>query len=153
MSVFTVEELELIAAANAVILEKFKRGMAFTSPALVEKYLITKLAVEEQEVFRVLLLDNQHHLIDDVALFKGSISGAYVHPRDIIKTVLNANAAAVICAHNHPSGHISPSMADINVTEQIKTALDTVGVRLLDHVIVGGGDTYSFAGRGILNLN
>lgn len=151
MSVFTVEELELISAANAVILEKFKRGMAFTSSELVEKYLVTKLAVEEQEIFRVFLLDNQHHLIDDVALFKGSISGAYVHPREIIKVVLDVNAAAVICAHNHPSGYIAPSMADINITEQIKTALDTIGVRLLDHFIVGGGKVYSFAGRGILN--
>ncbi|HDX9007360.1 TPA: hypothetical protein RQO57_004439 [Aeromonas dhakensis] len=110
MSVFTVEELELISAANAVILEKFKRGMAFTS-----------------------------------------FSGAYVHPREIIKVVLDVNAAAVICAHNHPSGYIAPSMADINITEQIKTALDTIGVRLLDHFIVGGGKVYSFAGRGILN--
>ncbi|MGN5021863.1 DNA repair protein RadC (plasmid) [Aeromonas sp. FDAARGOS 1405] len=151
MSVFTVEELELIAAANAVILEKFKRGMSLTSPDLVAEYLTTKLAVEEQEVFRVLLLDSKHRLIDDVALFKGSIAAAYVHPRDIIKKVLDVNAAAVICAHNHPSGHISPSRADIDITDQIKAALATIDVRLLDHVIVGGGETYSFAGRGILN--
>ena len=123
---------------------------AFIAPDLVKNYLILKLALEEREHFHVLFLNNQHKLLLDVRLFSGTIDGANVYPREVVKQALQCNAAAVIFAHNHPSGICSPSEADKNITAKLKQALTTVDIRILDHIIVGHMETYSFAEQGLL---
>lgn len=150
MNVFTQRELKVIRQAHNIIVRKYKRGATFTSPQLVSDYLITGMAFEEQEVFRVMLLDSQNRLIRDIEITRGTIDSASVFPREIAKAALIHNAAAVILAHNHPSGVTKPSQADKQITTLIADALKLVQVRTLDHVIVGGGETYSFANNGDL---
>ena len=99
-------------------------------------------------MFAAAMLDTRHRLISYVELFYGSIDGAEVHPRELVKQALRSNAAAVIVAHNHPSGDVTPSSADRAVTERLKQALRLVDIRLLDHVIVGGRDIASMAAMG-----
>lgn len=123
---------------------------AFTSPQLVKDYLRLKMAGYEREVFAVLLLDSQHRLISCEELFFGTIDAASVYPREVVKIVLHRNAAAVIFAHNHPSGMPEPSEADKRITERLKTALATIDVLALDHFVVGHQDVVSFAERGWL---
>ena len=123
---------------------------AFTSPNTVKDYLRTKLAGFEHEVFAALFLDSQHRLIEYTELFRGTIDGASVYPREVVKEALRVNAAAVIFAHNHPSGNPEPSRADETITSRLKDALALVDVRALGHVVVGGMDTVSFAERGLL---
>lgn len=109
-----------------------------------------QLAGFEYEVFAVLFLDTQHRLIEYAELFHGTIDSAVVHPREVLKATLRHNAAAVIVSHNHPSGNPEPSQADTTLTRQLKEALALVDVRILDHIIVAGTDTTSFAERGLL---
>lgn len=123
-------------------------GMAYTSPDSVRQYLTLKLAKLEREVFTVLFLDTRHHLIADEVLFMGTIAEAAVHPREVVKRALQHNAAAVIVAHNHPSGCPMASRADIEVTRKLKEALALVDVRLLDHFIIGGTVAASLAEMG-----
>ena len=141
---------QILAAARQVIDLKVQRGALFTSPALVKEYLCTKLSGYEHEVFAVLFLDTQHRLIEYAELFRGTIDGAAVYPREVVKASLQLNAAAVIFSHNHPSGVPEPSQADRAITRRLKDALALVDVRTLDHIIVGGDDTVSFAERGLL---
>jgi DNA repair protein RadC len=108
-----------------------------------------KLATYEHEVFACLMLDNRNRVIAFRELFRGTIDGASVYPREVVKQALADNAAAVIFAHNHPSGATEPSQADIAITERLKKALALIDVRVLDHLIVGDEVT-SFAERGIL---
>ena len=122
----------------------------FTTPTLVKDYLRLKMAAYEREVFAVLLLDSQHRLISYEELFFGTIDAASVYPREVVKLVLHRNAAAVIFAHNHPSGMPEPSEADKRITERLKTALATIDVSALDHFVVGHQDVVSFAERGWL---
>ena len=122
----------------------------FTTPDLVKDYLTLSLALEEREHFQVLFLNNQHQLLLDDRLFSGTIDGSSVYPREVVKQALYWNAAAVIVAHNHPSGVCVPSEADKAITAKLKQALATVDIRLLDHIIVGHMDTYSFAEQGLL---
>ena len=150
MSVFSQDELDVIREAHNIIALKFQRGESFTNSQLVSDYLITQLAIEEQEVFRVMLLDNQHRLICDVELARGTINTASVSPRDVAKAALAHNAAAVILAHNHPSGIPTPSASDKQFTAAVVSALLLFEVRTLDHLIVGGAQTYSFAAFGDL---
>lgn len=126
------------------------RGEGFTSPALVRDYLASQLRHQPREVFAVLLLDSQHRLLHYAELFLGTINAAPVYPREIVKLVLHHNAAAVIIAHNHPSGVAEPSMADRKVTERIQKALRVIDVALLDHFVIGDEGTVSFAERGLL---
>jgi DNA repair protein RadC len=123
---------------------------AFTAPDLVKNYLTLSLALEEREHFHVLFLNNQHQLLLDARLFSGTIDGASVYPREVVKQALQCNAAAVILAHNHPSGVCVPSEADRGITAKLKQALTTVDIRVLDHIIVGHMATYSFAEQGAL---
>ena len=113
-------------------------------PVAVRKYLSAKLADFEHEVFAVLFLDTQHRLIEYSELFRG------MYPRELVKEALRLNAAAVIVSHNHPSGNPEPSAADRSMTAQLRQALALVDVRTLDHVIVAGSRTTSFAERGLL---
>jgi DNA repair protein RadC len=123
---------------------------AFTAPEIVKNYLTLSLALEEREHFHVLFLNNQHKLLLDDRLFSGTIDGASVYPREVVKRALQCNAAAVIIAHNHPSGICVPSEADKSITGKLKQALSTIDIRILDHIIVGHMETYSFAEHGAL---
>ena len=127
-----------------------QRGASFSSPAAVKEYLCAKLAGFEHEVFAVLFLDTQHRLIEYAEMFRGTIDSASVYPRELVKEALRLNAAAVIVSHNHPSGNPEPSRADEVLTQRLKEALALVDVRTLDHIIVAGGSTISFAERGLI---
>lgn len=128
----------------------FDRGEAITDPGLTRRYLKCKLGHYQREVFACMFLDNQHRLISYEELFFGTIDGASVHPREVVKRALDNNAAAVIFAHNHPSGIAEPSQADQRITDRLKSALMLIDVRVLDHMIVGEGEVLSFAERGLL---
>ncbi|MEX0942963.1 MAG: DNA repair protein RadC [Pseudomonadales bacterium] len=128
----------------------FERGDAISDPAVTRQYLKGKLRGYGREVFACMYLDNQHRLISYEELFFGTIDGASVHPREVVKRVLKHNAAAVIFAHNHPSGVAEPSQADRRITDRLKSALLLIDVRVLDHMIVGDQEVLSFAERGLL---
>ncbi|WKE65803.1 DNA repair protein RadC [Gallaecimonas kandeliae] len=130
--------------------EKLQREGALTCPDEVRRYLIGKLRDRPREVFCLLLLDSQHRVIRLLELFHGTLDAAAVYPREVVRAVLAANAAAVILAHNHPSGIAEPSRADRQLTERLGAALGLVDVRLLDHLVVGDGEAVSFAERGWL---
>lgn len=125
-------------------------GASFTSSNAVRDWLRLHLAPLEREALSVLWLDNQHRLIAHDTLFMGTINSITVHPREVVKAGLKHNAAAAILAHNHPSGEAEPSHADRLITERLKQALELVDIRLLDHLVVGGMETISFAERGWL---
>ncbi len=128
----------------------FERGEAITDPGTTRRFLKSKLRGYAREVFACLFMDNQHRLIKYEELFFGTIDGASVHPREVVKHALKHNAAAVIFAHNHPSGVAEPSQADQRITDRLKSALLLVDVRVLDHMIVGDKEVLSFAERGLL---
>ena len=141
---------QILEAARQAIEQKMQRGASFSSPAAVKEYLRAKLAGFEHEVFAVLFLDTQHRLIEYAEMFRGTIDSASVYPRELVKEALRLNAAAVIVSHNHPSGNPKPSRADEVLTQRLKEALALVDVRTLDHIIVAGGSTISFAERGLI---
>jgi DNA repair protein RadC len=125
-----------------------QRGESFTDPQASGRFFQDKLAGLEREVFAAVFLDTRHRLIEYVELFQGTIDGAEVHPREVVRQALRCNAAAVIVAHNHPSGTTDPSAADRAVTARLKQALALVDVRLLDHIIVAGDSSLAMASRG-----
>ena len=127
-----------------------EKGDELNNPALVKELCVMKLSAEEREHFMVLFLDTRHRLIADEILFSGTIDGASVYPREVAKRALELNAAAVIFSHNHPSGDPEPSNADKMITQRLKSALDTLDIRSLDHIIVAGINTVSFAERGLM---
>ncbi|CAA0099464.1 Uncharacterised protein [Halioglobus japonicus] len=122
----------------------------FSKPDDTSAFLTLSFNGLEYESFRVLLLDSQNGLIKLKELFRGTIDGAAVYPREVVKAAIQFNAAAVIFAHNHPSGVSEPSSADRRITERLVAALGLIDVRVLDHIVVGGTDTYSFAQHGLL---
>ena len=132
------------------LLENLNRGDAISDPGETRRFLTGKLRRYSREVFACLYLDNQHRLIKFEELFHGTIDGASVHAREVVKSALDHNAAAVIFAHNHPSGLAEPSQADRRITDRLKSALLLVDIRVLDHMIVGDGEVISFAERGYL---
>ena len=140
---------EILAAAKSAVGYIYGRGSLFTSPDSAREFLTAKLAGRESECFAVLFLDNRHRLIEYRELFYGTIDGASVHPREVAKAALELNSAAVIFAHNHPSGETEPSQADLRITQRLKDLLSLMDVRVLDHMIVGR-DITSFAERGLL---
>ena len=125
-------------------------GQAIRSPADTEAFLTARLRDLPHELFCCLYLDNRHRIIHFEELFRGTIDGTSVYPREVVKQALSVNAAAIILAHNHPSGVAEPSQADERITRRIKAALELVDIRLLDHLIIGDGTTTSLASRGIL---
>ncbi len=141
---------DILEAARQVIDQKMRRGAPFSSPAAVKEYLCAKLAGFEHEVFAVLFLDTGHRLIEYREMFRGTIDGASVYPREVVKEALRLNAAAVILSHNHPSGKPEPSGADRTLTQRLTASLNLVDVRVLDHIIVAGHDTRSFAELGLI---
>jgi DNA repair protein RadC len=130
--------------------ETLARGDALSNPDETRDYLIARLRGYAHEVFACLFLDNRHRIISFDELFHGTIDGTSVHPREVVKRALGHNAAAVIFAHNHPSGVAEPSVADELITRRLKDALALVDIRVLDHLIIGDGHTVSFAERGLL---
>jgi len=141
---------EVLRAARRVLGQRMRRGTALSSPQLVRDFLRLKLGTLEHEIFAVLLLDAQNRLIEYQEMFRGTVTQTSVYPREIVKESLARNAAAVIFAHNHPSGIAEPSRADEALTQTLKSALSMVDVRVLDHLIVAGEDILSFAERGLL---
>jgi len=125
-------------------------GTTIRSPSDTEKFLMGKLAGKEHEMFCIIYLDNRHRILAFEELFRGTIDGTSVYPREVVKESLNHNAAAIILAHNHPSGVSEPSQADERITKRLKAALELVDVRVLDHIIVGHAKTTSLASRGLL---
>lgn len=125
-------------------------GATIRSPADTESFLQAKLRHLPHELFCCLYLDNRHRVLRFDKLFRGTIDGTSVYPREVVKEALAINAAAVILAHNHPSGVAEPSQADERITQRLKSALDLVDIRLLDHLIIGQAQTTSLASRGLL---
>lgn len=140
---------QVLEQAAEIIANKYLRGDVFSSPEATKEFLTYKLANYEREVFAVLMLDNQHRLIEFKELFFGTIDAASIYPREVVKLALDTNAAAVIFAHNHPSGVPEPSQADQRITSRLKDALALVDIRVLDHFIVGES-CVSFAERGLV---
>ena len=130
--------------------EVIERGNALTSPEITRAYLSAQLRGYSYEVFGCLFLDNQHRVIQFENLSRGTIDGASVYPREVVKMALYHNAAACLAYHNHPSGICEPSMADKQITEKLKQALGLVDIRLLDHFIIADGEPYSFAEHGLI---
>ncbi|SPY33779.1 RuvA domain 2-like protein [Pasteurella canis] len=132
------------------LLEELELTHAFGNSENVRFYLQTVLESKEREIFLVLFLDNQHRLIKQEEMFLGTINTASVYPREIIKSALYCNAAALILAHNHPSGNAEPSMSDKRITQRIQSAAELVEIRVLDHFVIGKGNYYSFAENGLI---
>jgi DNA repair protein RadC len=141
---------EIVATALDILAVRLPHTDALTNPEAVKNYLATQFAGLEHEIFACLFLDNRHRVIRYEELFRGTIDGCSVHPREVVKAALTANAAAVILAHNHPSGVAEPSRADTQLTKRLTDALGLVDIRVLDHLVVGGAETVSFAERGLI---
>lgn len=145
---------ETCAVARELVLrllqEDMQRGDALSSPGAVRDYLKLLLAQREHEVFLAIFLDAQHRVIASEEMFRGTLTQTSVYPREIVKAALRLNAAAVIFAHNHPSGAAEPSQSDRLLTDSLKQALSLVDVRVLDHFIAAGTSILSFAERGLL---
>lgn len=149
-AVRTFTEQELLGFVTQLLQEKFSRGHAVSSPGDFRHLLSAQFATREFEVFWVAFLDNRHRVLAMEEMFRGTLTGTSVHPREVVKTALTCNAAAVIFAHNHPSGVAEPSQADVHLTRRLAESLRLVDVRVLDHFVVGGSDIISFAERGLL---
>lgn len=143
-------QLQAVLELSRRYLSDVLNRTALASPDEARQFLLSQMSHLEREQFACLWLDNQHRVIDYEVLFQGTIDSANVYPREVIKSALYRNAAAVILAHNHPSGIAEPSRADQIITNRIGKALSTVDVRLLDHMVVGDGIVISFAERGLL---
>ena len=144
------EKGTLFALAIKILAARHRRGRTLGSPGDTQAYLRLRLADKPFERFGCVFLDNRHRVLALAELFQGTIDGTSVYPRVVVQQALEANAAAVILFHNHPSGVAEPSQADERITRRLKSALELVDVRLLDHVIVAAGDSVSLAARGML---
>lgn len=145
-----VTETDILRMAQQLATHRLSKGRALTDPHKVREHLQVLLQNLQHEVFAVLLLDSKHRVIRFEELFRGTIDAASVYPREVVKTVLAHNAAAVILVHNHPSGDPSPSQADLRLTQTLKNALAMVGTTTLDHFIVGHEGITSLAELGHL---
>lgn len=141
--------LQVLEKAAEIIAEQYLRGDALCAPQATKDFVKYKLGGHEREVFAVLYLDNQHRLIEFEELFYGTIDAASIYPRGVVKASLTHNAAAVIMAHNHPSGDPTASTSDRRITQRLQEALALIDIRVLDHIIVGA-ECVSFAERGWL---
>lgn len=143
-----VSEQDILSFAQSIIENKFKRGTIITSPRDSADYLKSKIGHLEHEVFAAIFLDTKHQIIAFEELFQGTIDSASVYPREIAKRALHHNAAAIIFTHNHPSGNTEPSMADISLTTRLVSAMELLGIKALDHIIVAGNNSQSLAEMG-----
>lgn len=142
--------LAALELGRRYLLADLQRGDALANPECTRRFLQARLRGYPHEVFACLFLDNRHRVIEYEALFRGTIDGASVHPREVVKAALAHNAAAIILAHNHPSGVAEPSQADLHLTRRLREALALVDIRVLDHLVIGDGAVVSFAERGLL---
>ena len=145
-----LSEEQILKRAESILFKRFERSCYLTSPEATRRYLTTHFADKTREVFSLIFMDSQHGVLGIEDLFTGTIDSASVYPREIVKDALSHEAAAVIFAHNHPSGTAEPSTADQHITTRINTALETIDIRVLDHLVIGGTVTVSFAERGLL---
>jgi len=147
---FSLQETLIINQAKSIIADKLISGNAFTSPDAVKDFCLLEIGHLEHEVFAVMFLNQRHQMIAFTEMFRGTIDGASVYPREVAKAALAQNAAAVIFSHNHPSGVTEPSMADERITRRLIDALGLFDIRVLDHIVVGKNAATSFAERGLL---
>jgi DNA repair protein RadC len=149
----TVEQAssrDILAAARAVLSHRVRRGALLQSPQKVGEYLTTRVGHLDYECFGLILVDGRHRVIDCVELFRGTIDGASVYPREVVKLVLDRQAAAAVAWHNHPSGVKDQSQADELITKKLASAMAAIDVRLLDHLVLAGPSVLSFAELGLL---
>jgi DNA repair protein RadC len=144
------ELLAVFEMARRALSQRLKEREAFHTPGAVKQYLQLQLAHKNHEVFAVLFLDNQNRMLAMEELFRGTLSQTSVYPREVVMRALHHQAAAVVLSHNHPSGSVQPSRADEHLTQTLKAALALVDVRVLDHIIVGQGQSLSMAEQGLM---
>ena len=140
----------MLELARRAMAQQLTERSAFDSPEAVKHYIQLHLSSKKHEVFAVLFLDAQHKLLGMEELFRGTLTQTSVYPREVVLRALHHHAAAVVLAHNHPSGSVEPSRADEALTQTLKAALGLIDVRVLDHVIVGAGQALSMAERGLM---
>ena len=145
-----VTEADILQMAKQLAMSRLSKGRALTEPKQVFSHLQTLLRYHEHEIFALLLLDTKHRVIGFRELFRGTLDGASVYPREVVKVALEHNAAAVILVHNHPSGDPEPSQADRTLTTMLKNTLNLIGTQTLDHIVVGSEGCVSMAERGYL---
>jgi len=143
-------EADVLAAAEGILKAKLERQGSIGNPSDAADFLRMRLGALLHEEFHIVWLDNRHRILSCQKLFTGTIDGASVHPREVVRAALNINACAAILAHNHPSGVAEPSAADRMITKELVEALKLVGVRVLDHLVVSAGGCISMAGRGLM---
>lgn len=144
---------DVIAHALRILDSRVRTGPLFDSPAKIRDYLrlyFAEASDQGREEFAVLFLDSSHRLIETATLFRGTLSATSVYPREVVKESLSRNAAAVVFAHNHPSGSAEPSRADEYLTQTLKSSLQLIDVRVLDHFVIGNPHIVSFAERGLV---
>jgi len=146
------QEINTINQAISILENNLKKekGLALESPETVVNFLRLELEREEREVFIVMFLDVQNRLIESDKMFLGTINKAEIHIREIAKKALSVNAFSVLLAHNHPSGDSTPSQSDLMITKKIQQALELFEIKMLDHIIIGKGETTSFLRDGII---
>ena len=142
-------EQDVLAAAEGILRERLERQGSIGSPTDANDFLRMRLGALLHEEFHVLWLDNRHRILDCQKLFTGTVDGASIYPREVVRAALRINASAAILAHNHPSGIAEPSAADRAITNELRDALRLVGVRILDHIVVGA-ECVSMADRGFM---
>ncbi len=145
-----VKPEQVVQMAEEILRERCAHGEIMSDPAQVRRWLSLKVGGLEHEVFGILFLDNRHRIIQYQEMFRGTVDGTSVHVREVIKEALRVNAQALVFVHNHPSGVAEPSDADRRLTHRLKDACGLVDIHVLDHFVVGGASTMSFAERGFL---
>lgn len=145
-----MNETEILAAAEDILARRLERDGALGNPRDTVDFLRMRIGHLPHEEFHIVYLDNRHRVLGVEKLFNGTVDGASVHPREVVRAVLRANAQAVILAHNHPSGVPEPSAADRAITKTLREALALIEVRVLDHIVIGATSSVSFAERGLL---
>ncbi|MFC3651962.1 RadC family protein [Dyella humi] len=146
----TITEQDILATAETLLRAKLERQGSISNPEDAGAFLRMRLGALLHEEFHIVWLDQRHRILDCQRLFIGTIGGANVHPREVVRAALSHNAAAVILAHNHPSGEPEPSAADRAITQELIKALRLIDVRVLDHLVIGAGHVVSMASRGLL---
>jgi DNA repair protein RadC len=141
---------EILASARSLLARRVRRGISCSSPRVVKEFLLHEYSPRDYEEFVMIALDNRHRLIEVVPLFRGTIDSAQVYPREVVKEVLRLQAAAVFFAHAHVSGVAEPSHSDELITQRLKSALELIDCRVLDHFVISGDTVVSFAERGLL---
>jgi DNA repair protein RadC len=143
-------EADVLEAAEDILRRRLERLGSIGNPSESSNFLRMRLGALPHEEFHILWLDNRHRILTCQKLFTGTIDGASVHPREVVRAALTCNASAAILAHNHPSGVPEPSAADRAITRELRDALQLIGVRILDHIVVSAGECVSMAARGLI---